>query len=253
MDSEQLGRFPLPDWLQFFMERNVGKKPVWDFPQLPISEEGLNFRQLSFEERHLVLEMFENDPDPWVDKRFKSPEEVYEYVAHQRIYMPYTIKHGGCDWLVFTAEGTPAGLLHMFDFSKENHSYRHRHCMVGFTFSEKFRGTGLPFSAAQHFQDYLFKKMNLLYLVASVDWGNARSDRFLEKLGFEDRSPDYAVEDWENDYQLIGPECRYFERYRSAQARGRILNERKKAAEGHAEWRSRWIKNPDGTWTIPAR
>jgi RimJ/RimL family protein N-acetyltransferase len=201
------------------MEQNVGCKPLWDLPRIPPTPDGHWFQQLNFRNRFLLLEMFENDPDAWVDQRFKDPKEVYEYVAHLRIRMPYSGKHGGCDWLVMTPERECAGILHNFDFSLENYGYQHRKCSVGYAFAAAYRGTGLPLLIMQHFQAYLFQKMNRLLLMASVDKGNVRSIRFLEKLGYEERTADFMDDDEEDHEPKKELENRYFELYRSRRTR----------------------------------
>ncbi|MEK7256534.1 MAG: GNAT family protein, partial [Bacteroidota bacterium] len=185
--------FPLPDWLQFSLEQNAGRPPLWDLPAPSPTADEFWFQKLDFRNRHLVLEMFENDPDPWVDERFKDPKELYEYVANLRINMPYSGKHGGCDWLVRMPgwHGECVAILHNFDFSRETYGYQNRKCSIGYAFAQKFRGTGLPQKIMQHFHKYLFGKMNRLLLLAMVDKDNTRNIRFLEKLGYEDRTTDY--------------------------------------------------------------
>jgi RimJ/RimL family protein N-acetyltransferase len=250
MKNKRFDSYPLPDWLQFWVEQNAGRKPLWNFPKMPPTPDGFWFQKLDFRNRYLLLEMFENDSDSWVDERFKDPKEVYEYVAQQRICMPYSGKHGGCDWLVMSPEDECAGILHNFDFSLENFGFQHRKCSVGYAFAEKFRGTGLPRQIMLHFQDYLFKKMDRLLLMACVEKENTRSIRFLEKLGYEERTSDYH--DDEEDRPRKEPEHRYLELYRSRRTRNRIHAYRKKSAEDYRAWRATWIKNPDGSYTIPA-
>ncbi len=250
MKNSRFDSYPLPDWLQFSMEQNIGRKPLWDFPKIPPTPDGFWFQQLEFRNRSLLLEMFENDPDPWVDERFKDPKEVYEYVANLRICMPYSGKHGGCDWLVMTPERDCAGILHNFDFSLENYGFQHRQCSIGYAFAQPLRGTGLPQQIMLHFQEYLFHKMDRLLLMASVDKGNARSIRFLEKLGYEERTSDYFDDEDDKPQKVL--ENHHFELYRSRRTRSRVLAYRKKSDEEYKSWRATWIKNPDGSFTIPA-
>ena len=218
MDANKYGSYPLPAWLQSYMERNIGRQPLWAFPRIPDTPDCLSFDTLDFENRRLVLDMFENDPDPWVDERFKDPQQLYEYVAHLRIVMPYSPKHGGADWLVRKGR-EHVGLLHAFDFSRERFGYNHRQCAIGFAFVDKYRGTGLPFRTVQYFQDFLFRKMDRLYLFATVNRENRRSIAFLKKLGFEERYPEE-----DQDTNEEPPEELFLEKYRSSQARCRIRN-----------------------------
>ncbi len=229
MAENKFGSYPLPAWLQSYMERNIGRRPLWEFPRIPDSPDGLSFNMLDFENRHFVLDMFENDPDPWVDERFKDPQKLYEYVAHLRIVLPYSPKHGGADWLV-RKEQECIGLLHAFDFSRERFGYNHRQCAIGFAFVEKYRGTGLPFRTVQYFQDFLFRKMDRLYLFATVKRENRRSIAFLSKLGFEERRPE-----GEPDEDKEPPKEIFLEKYRSPQAQGRIRNYWKRMRERYGE------------------
>ena len=226
MAKNKFGSYPLPAWLQSYMERNIGRRPIWNFPHIPDSPEGLSFEMLDFENRHHILEMFGNDPDPWVDERFKDPQQLYEYVAHLRIVMPYTGKRGGADWLV-SKEREYVGLLHAFEFSRENFGYNHRKCAMGFAFAENHRGAGLPLRAVQYFQEFLFRKMDRLYLTASVKRGNLRSIAFLKKLGFRETRLDWEAEHPGKE----PPEEVYLENFRSPQARGRVRNYWKRMEE----------------------
>lgn len=103
--------YPIPSRLQFWIERNIGRPPLWQFPAFPPSD-NLEFRRLHFDNRHLVLEIFETDPDPFVTPEFKSSQALYEYVAGQWICGPYSPKHGAADWIVRTKARETVGILH---------------------------------------------------------------------------------------------------------------------------------------------
>jgi hypothetical protein len=59
MSKNRFETFPIPDYLQWAVERNIGRLPVWNFPQIPPSSEGLTFERLTFENRFTFLEAFE--------------------------------------------------------------------------------------------------------------------------------------------------------------------------------------------------
>jgi len=195
MSKNKHKSYPFSDWLQWSIERNVGKKPVWNFPKIPKMEEGIFFVPLTFQNRTHLLEIFEKDTDKWVDKRFKKAKSVYEFVGLSRIIMPYSFKRGGRDWLVYQ-EKKCIGILHGFQFSKETGGLRNRRCSIGYAFGKKVRGSSIPQKVIRHFQDYLFSKMNLLYLTAEVHKKNVRSIRFLEGLGYTQMPP--AIQ-WESE------------------------------------------------------
>ncbi len=228
MSKSRFDTYPIPDYLQWSLERNIGRLPVWKFPPIADSPEGLKFRRLCFENRHFMLEAFENDADVWVDGRFKSPETLYSYVAMLLFEMQFSHKHGGSDWLVFTPEKECAGVLHCFDFSKERYGFSDRKCEVGYAFAEKFRGTELPKQAMHHFQQYLFRQMDRLILLATPDKNNVRSCRFLEKLGWEDRSPDY---DYWGDGGQYEQKSRFFELYRTPRTRAAVMKYRARSVQ----------------------
>ena len=78
MSQNKFNQYPLPDWLQSYMEQNIGKVPIWKFPSIPKMSEGIYFRPLTFRNRFHFLELFEQDKDPWVDVRFKKAKSIYE-------------------------------------------------------------------------------------------------------------------------------------------------------------------------------
>ena len=96
------------------MERNIGRPPVWQFPDLP-SATDLAFERLDFDNRDVVLEMFESDTNPFVSADFKSAGKLYEYVAAQWICSPYSGKRGAADWIIRTSQERAAGLLHVYE------------------------------------------------------------------------------------------------------------------------------------------
>ena len=76
-------------------------------------------------------------------------------MANLWIVAPYSFKKGGIDWLIQNKEKEWVGLLHAYDFSKENYAHRHRWCTIGFMMGAAFRGTGVAQEAVQQLQSYL--------------------------------------------------------------------------------------------------
>lgn len=95
MPKNKYHQFSIPDWMQSYVERNIGQPPVWQFPPIPEMEEGIYFRPLNFHNQTHFLELFEKDEDPWVEEKFKDAKSVYEYICMIRIIMPYSFKRGG--------------------------------------------------------------------------------------------------------------------------------------------------------------
>lgn len=200
--------FPLPGWFQFSLERYVGREPLWRFPPLPPTR-NLVFERLTFDNREVVLEMFERDGNPFVDRAFTSADKLYEYVAHQWICGPYSPKHGAADWIARTRQQEPVGLLHVYDISRETWALNHRRCSIGYVVAESFRGGGLAQEAVGALQDHLFRTHDMLMLLAMPSKANERSARFLASLGYEERTEDYCAKD----------KYRFFELYRNPEAR----------------------------------
>ena len=87
MSKDNYHQFPIPNWIQSYVERNIGKPPLWQFPPIPEMETGIEFRTLNFHNQKHFLELFKKDEDPWVEKRFKNAKSVYEYVCMSRIIL----------------------------------------------------------------------------------------------------------------------------------------------------------------------
>lgn len=206
--------YPLPGWLQHSVEHYAGREPLWRFSDIPPSG-NLVFERLHFDNRDLVLEMFEGDESPFVDRAFKSPDNLYAYVAAQWICGPYSPKHGSADWVARTRHGDPVGLLHVYDVSRETWGLNHRRCSIGYVVVESLRGSGLAEEAVRALQDHLYQTLDMLMLLAMPDRENERSARFLKKLGYEERSHDFCASD----------RYRFFELYRDANAK-RLMLER---------------------------
>ena len=131
--------YPLPGWLQISMERYAGRQPLWQFSAMPPSR-NIVFERLHFDNREVVLEMFEGDDSPFVDPAFKAPDPLYAYVAAQWICGPYSPKQGAADWIVHTRDQEPVGLLHVYDVSRETWALNDRRCSIGYVVAESFRG-----------------------------------------------------------------------------------------------------------------
>ena len=142
--------------------------------------------------------------------------------------------------------------------NKENFGYTDRRCSIGFAFTEKHRGTGFPAKVVAHFQQYLFTKMDRLELVAEVDKKNARSIRFLEKMGYEEGDHLFGEDDgWvdpvkakQGGKKYISPNF-YYHLFRSKQARGRMVKYEKRGIKKYREQREKWVYLGDGKWKMP--
>lgn len=245
--KKKFDSYPLSDWLAYCMEENIGRQPVWNFPNIPPSKSGFFYHQLDFRNRYAVLDMFKNDPDTWVDKRFKKPKKLYQYVANLRINGLYNRGGGACDWIVWK-DDAPIGLLHSFGFSKKNKGLLNRQCSIGFAFVNDVRGTGLPFKAVQHFTQQLFKKLNLLYISVSIEPNNERSIGFARKLGFvenvnyeegeflTDSYWDVATSSPKKKKKKVKAPRVFLDLFRSKRTETKVLEQRKKDWEAYKDY-----------------
>ena len=247
MPKEKHHEFPIPDWIQSYVERNIGKPPLWQFPPIPEMETGIEFRTLNFHNQKHFLELFKKDEDPWVEKRFKNAKSVYEYVCMSRIIMPYSFKRGGQDWLVYQKEKC-IGILHAFNFSKESGEFTQRRCSIGYAFGQSVRGSGIPQKVVQHLQHYLFTKWNMLYLTASVKRKNIRSIRFLKGLGYIERP---LEKDEQTNEEGAVSDTIHLDLFRSKRTQNKIQAYWEESTESYLAWKVTWVKQPDGSYKIP--
>ncbi len=248
MPKNNYHQFSIPDWIQSYLERNIGKPPVWQFPPIPEMAAGIYFRPLTFSNRSHFLAVFENDQDPWVEERFKNAKSVYEYVCMARIIMPYSYKRGGQDWLVYQKKEC-IGIIHAFDFNKESGEFTQRSCSIGYAFGETVRGSGIPQKVVRHLQNYLFTKWNMLYLTAAIKRENSRSIRFLKRLGYIERP---AEKDWETEEDKVVSSTIILDLFRSKRTQNRIQSQWEQEKKDYIAWRATWIKQADGSYIIPS-
>ncbi len=247
MSKNNRKSFPIPDWIQSYLERNIGKPPVWQFPPIPEMAEEIYFRPLTFSNRSHFLRVFENDKDPWIEERFKNAKSVYEYVCMSRIIMPYSFKRGGQDWLVYQ-EKECIGIIHAFDFNKESGEFTQRNCSIGYAFGQTVRGSGIPQKVVRHLQNYLFTKWNMLYLTASVKRENIRSIRFLKGLDYIERP---LETDWQADEDNAVSDTLVLDLFRSKRTQNKMHTLWEQEKKEYQAWRATWVKQPDGSYIIP--
>jgi len=247
MPKNKYQQYPIPDWIQSYIEQNAGKVPVWKFPSILDMENDIRFIPLNFRNRHDFLELFEEDDDPWIEKRFKNAKSVYEYVCMIRIIMPYSFKRGGQDWLVYQKKEC-IGIVHAFDFSKESGEFTQRRCCIGYAFGKAVRGSGIPQKVVQHLQGYLFSKLNMLYLTASVKKDNIRSVRFLRSLGYVERPPET---EWEKEEDGYVSDTIHLDLFRSKRTQNKVQAYWAESTKSYLAYRATWIKQPGGSYKIP--
>jgi RimJ/RimL family protein N-acetyltransferase len=177
----------------------AGREPVFDFQDLPPSDR-LVYRLLTWDNYLHMHEMFERDTNPFVDERFKVPGELRRYVQYQLEHAWYSMHRGGCDWFFFR-EGRPAGVLHLYDLSRNHTDDRHRRCTIGFATAGPYRGQGYTREAVHHLLDHLFNHFGMEKVLSYTRRENHAAARLLERLRFENCDALYATGEKELKYR----------------------------------------------------
>lgn len=163
-----------------------------DFSVVPRPTERLRFERLTRANALVILDLFADDPSPFVDARYKSGEPLAEYVDFVLDEMPWSWKSAGTDYLIYLrATGEAVGLLNLYDLSRErflDYAYK---ATVGYQLATDARGQGLGREAVRalltHVRDH-FGRNRVLAMTAR---DNRASIAFLRALGFSDHSEDY--------------------------------------------------------------
>ncbi len=178
------------DLLYNWLYEHAGRTPYWQFPDR-MEAPGVVLERLTFDNYHGVPALFDEDDSPFLEKRFLSLSSLHEYVGFLMAVFPYSVDHGGVDYLVRTPDGDLAGLVHLYDLSREP-GQRHR-AYVGFQVGRKFRGGGLAHRAVSLLEDYAVQERKMTLLLADTYEENTRSIRFLERRGYVFLSSDRGI------------------------------------------------------------
>jgi hypothetical protein len=88
----------------------------YHFPLLPPSER-LAYEPLSEANEHVLVALFEQEENPFIDKRFKNIITAKQY-ATESISASYAAKHGGCDFLIQQKSNENyINILHIFGYN----------------------------------------------------------------------------------------------------------------------------------------
>lgn len=165
------------------------RRYLFPFADLPPSAR-LRYELTQWNNYTDYLTLFQNDPSPFVDKRFKSKEALDEYAVGLLEIMCYDIKRAGCDWILRLTDGTPVGVLHFYDLSKEQENLTDEDddffnaCSIGYAVAAPYRRQGYAFEACSHLLHHAKVTFNRYKLQASTLESNLASVALLKKLGF---------------------------------------------------------------------
>ncbi len=108
-----------------FMFPPIETTSEWFFERLGIN----NFNQLYL--------LFNSDENKFVDERFKTSEGARKYAM---INSGEDSCNNGADWLFSTNNGEYAGILHLYNLSRETISENNKRAWIGFATKASFRG-----------------------------------------------------------------------------------------------------------------
>ena len=174
----------------------AARKPRFDYQNLPDTHR-LSYELLTWDNFRLMLDLFQNDPDPYLAQDFKSLELLEDYAVGQLEYARYSFKHGACDWFLRLKDTNDlVGTLHIYDLNWELYDGKHPACVIGYGIAEKFRRQGFATEAMQHLLQQIpliFKRYEVL---ANPKIANTASRRLLENLGFTEECERGSDESW---------------------------------------------------------
>ncbi len=179
----------------------IPREPAFPFCDLPPSER-LTYQLLTTDNYHRLHQLFRNDLNGFVDERFKVMSELEHYVNYQMEFARYSTRRGGCDWL-FIRDNHYAGVLHLYDLSREQTADRHRRCTIGFATAGAFRRHGLTREAVLHLVGYLFSSFDMKQILSYTRKDNLAAIGLLEGLGFTGYEPDHWWEDLQPGYRYF--------------------------------------------------
>lgn len=198
---------PASDALWYSLHRNLGRVPIWTFPDV-LRGGGLRGIRLTFDNYDDLWPVFADDPSPYIDDRFKTRELLYAYTLMNRGSLPYSGKRGGADWLLIDSpdetetyaahdsifsqgplhlrEGQRLiGILHLYALSRERYEGRQPNPFVGLQLISAAHGTGQAAVALGLLERYVQETYSEVSgVTANIDKENLRSRRFFEKQGY---------------------------------------------------------------------
>jgi RimJ/RimL family protein N-acetyltransferase len=156
----------------------------FDFSQAILPSERLTYELLSPNNYLILLEMFAQDENPFVDSRFKNPQELEEYADYMFSYAAFSPTRGGADWLFRDKNGKHLGILHLYDLSLANNTSAQESCTIGFATIQEYRAKGISFEAVTHFLTYVRQVFGKTKIWAYTLKNNTAAKQFMQKVGF---------------------------------------------------------------------
>jgi len=160
----------------------------------------LEFEELSAENYHQLVLLFEQDSNPFIQEEYKNLSQVKDYYNAYQCFRNLSSKTSNCDWFFkLRRTGEYLGLLNLYDLDFDPESKYHKMCSIGYAIGEKHRQKGLTKEAVNALINYTFSELNLECITASTVNNNIASISFLQSIGFTINTIDHK-DDLENKY-----------------------------------------------------
>ena len=166
--------------------------PYHRFPNL-LNSERLSYHFLTEENSSILVDLFQNDSNPFVDNRFKDVAKANKYALESQnaCYWP---KHGGCDFFICLKDTeTYIGILHLSDCSGEEFNDNHLRATIGFNIAAPFHRQYYATEAVKHLIDYVQNILKKSKILAYTNPENVAANDFLLSLGLILNNEDYLL------------------------------------------------------------
>lgn len=145
----------------------------------------LSYELVGWNNVRTYLTLFEADPSPFVDARFKQRPALEQYAVDLLTDLRHSWKRGAADWLVRRrADGQTIGVLHLYELSCETFPDYVPHCCVGYALAAPFRRQGYGFEALGQLLEQASQLFGRTEARALSDATNVASQALLRKCDF---------------------------------------------------------------------
>jgi len=172
-----------------FAVKRIQMSKNFIFPPI-ISNEKLEFEELSANNYHELVNIFENDTNPFIQEEYKSRDKAEKYYHAYQYFRNLSSNTNHRDWFIkLKKTGEYIGLINLYDLAFEGEYSKI--CSIGYATGEKYRGKGWTKDAVRTLIAYAFEELNLECVTASTLKENIISRSFLHSLGFSINMKDH--------------------------------------------------------------
>jgi RimJ/RimL family protein N-acetyltransferase len=161
-----------------------------NFPSLPDSER-LAYEFLTVENSSVLVDLFQQDNNPFIDERFKTLEGARQFALESE-NAKCSAKHGGCDFLIRLKNSQNyIGVLHLFDLSIESFAENDLKATIGFAIASPNYRQYFATEAVKHFIQYIQQSLKKTMILAYTPVENQAANDFLLAINLFPNNEDY--------------------------------------------------------------